>query len=66
MHYRDIACTRSFDKSVTTAESQKIECFKSTANTIFINLVIVFSSLVVKLLQYFIYTMNSMLARESR
>jgi hypothetical protein len=28
MHCRNITCTRSFERGLTTAEGQKLECFK--------------------------------------
>ncbi len=34
---QDFACTRSFGMGLTSAEGQKLECFKLTANNIFIS-----------------------------
>jgi hypothetical protein len=36
MHCQSIACTRSFDVGLTSAEGQKLECFKCTTNNIII------------------------------
>ncbi len=35
MHCKGISCTRSFNVGLTSAEGQKLECFKRTANNIF-------------------------------
>jgi hypothetical protein len=35
MHNQCIACARSFHAGLTSAEGQKLECFKLTANNIF-------------------------------
>ena len=35
MHFQGIAWTRSFDMGLTSAEGQKLECFKLRANNIF-------------------------------
>jgi len=37
MHCQGIACTRLFGISLTSAVGQKLECFKSTTNNVFIN-----------------------------
>jgi hypothetical protein len=37
MHCQVISCTRSFDMGLATAEGQKLDCFKCTANFIYIN-----------------------------
>jgi hypothetical protein len=34
MHLQGIACTRSFDISLTSVEGQKLDCFKLTAKNI--------------------------------
>jgi len=37
MYCRDISFIRSFDLGLTSAEGQKLECFKWAANNIFIS-----------------------------
>ncbi len=52
--YTVMACTRSFDTGLTSAEDQKLECFKWTATNIFLtSMKIEWTLYVIKLCRYF-------------